>query len=202
MHNSKDLGIRNHCVVFPSDVEIALIELSISPSGDGRLIPPIHLTYVESLYFLNIGVVGHEPCEGYGQVIPQRTDFASLILQVIYQLRILAVFACQDFLQLKNRSVYFDGSVLFEDIGYSVDHLSSDCHLVRVEVSSALGRFHLELDLGSLFFFGILLLVLVLLDEAEGVLGFEQERDFLFGRFEHRRLGFDGGSEGVLAAEK
>ena len=92
--------------------------------------------------------------------------------------------------------------MLLEDIGYSVDHLSSDGHLVRVEVASALGRLNLEFDLGGLFLFDVLLLVLVLLDEAEGVLGFEEEGDFLFGGFEHGRLGFEGGVEGVLAAEE
>ena len=156
---------------------------------------------MEPFYFLNIGVVGHEPCEGYGQIVSQRTDLTSLILQIIYQLRILTVFACQNFLQLKYGSVDLDSSMLFEYIGYSVDHLSSDGHLVRVEVTSTLGRLHLEFDLRGLLF-GILLLVLVLLDETEGVLGFKQEGDFLFGGFEHGRLGFERGGEGILAAEE
>lgn len=69
LHDGQHLGIWNHRIIFASNIEIALVELSEPALIYCGLISPVYFPDVESLYFLDIRIVGHEPGEGYSQIV-------------------------------------------------------------------------------------------------------------------------------------
>lgn len=69
LHDSQYFCIRNHSVIFASDVKIALIELSEPALGDSWLVSSVDFPDVEPFDFLNVGVVGHETGERNSQII-------------------------------------------------------------------------------------------------------------------------------------
>ena len=87
-------------VISYSDGEIftyTLIKFSVSASAHGRVISPVDLGDLVPLDVLDL-VHGDVPSEGDGQVVAEGQDLTTLILQVVDQLRVLAVLASQDFL--------------------------------------------------------------------------------------------------------
>ena len=71
LHDCEDLSVRDHRVIFTSDVEVTLVELSEPSPACGRLVSPVNLTNVEPLDLLDVSVHAHEPGEGDSQVISE-----------------------------------------------------------------------------------------------------------------------------------
>lgn len=109
---------------------------------------------MEPLDLFDVGVHGHEPGEGDGQVISKGTLFSSLVLEIIDELRVLTVLPHQHLLQLKDRSVDLNSSMPLEDRHNNIHHPSADGHLLRVEVSGSLWAFKLKFSF-VLHLFGI-----------------------------------------------
>ena len=86
LHDSKYLRVGDHRIVFSSNVEVALVELSVSAFGDGWLVSTVDLADVESFDFLDVGVVSHEASERNSQIVSEGAFFSSLVFQVVDQL--------------------------------------------------------------------------------------------------------------------
>lgn len=144
MENWKNLSIRNHCVIFSSNIKITLVELSVSSFCHCWLVSSIYLTDVKSFNFLNVSVHSHEPCKRHSQVISQRTFLSTLIFKIINKLGILSIFSCQNFFEFKYWCVDLDSSMLFENLNNSIDDFSSNSHLIRKVIFCSFRCLNLE----------------------------------------------------------
>ena len=106
---------------------------------------------MESFDVLDIGVIGHEPSEGDGEIITKRALLSSLIFKIIDQLGVFSILASENLLEFENRGINLHSSVLLEDVSNHVNDLSSDSHLVGVEISSSFWWFHFKLPFFLLF---------------------------------------------------
>ena len=103
-HHSEDLGIRDHGGIVTCDVEVALVELSEATFAHLWLITSVHLCNVESLDTGNL-LLCHISGKWHREVIPERKEFTTLILQIIDELRVLSILVGQSLFELENRSV-------------------------------------------------------------------------------------------------
>ena len=76
-----------------------------------------------------------------------------MVFEVVDEFGVLSVFSCEHILQFEDWSVNFNCTVLLKNLDDAVDNLSSDGHLMRVEVTGALGNLDFELISLQLFLF-------------------------------------------------
>ena len=150
LHDSQDFRVRDHGVIFASDVEIALVKLSESALVDCGLIPSINFSNMESLYFLDIGVVGHEPGEGNSEIVSQTALLATLVLQIVDKFGVFSVFTSENLFEFKDRSVNLDPTMLLKNFNNCINDFPPNGHLVRVVITSAFGGFDFETKLSCL----------------------------------------------------
>ena len=78
-------------------ITYTLVKLSVSASAHGRVVSPVDLGDLVPLDVLDL-VHGDVSGERDSQVVAESQDLTTLVLQVVDQLRVLAVFTGQDFL--------------------------------------------------------------------------------------------------------
>ena len=115
-NNAQHLGIGNHRVEGTGDIEVTLVELAHPALADGGLITTVHLGDVVPLDAADIRVHGEPAGKGHGQVVAQRADLTTLVLQVVDELGVLAILASQDLAQLKDRGIEGGTAVALEDV--------------------------------------------------------------------------------------
>jgi hypothetical protein len=76
----------------------------------------------------------------HGQVVAEGAELAALVLEVVDELRVLAVLAAEDLLELKDGRVDGDAAVKLKDAGDGLEDLVAEEHLVRQVVLGALLR--------------------------------------------------------------
>lgn len=100
-----DLRIRQHRIIYTSDIEIALVELAHSSFRHSRLISSVDFCNVVALDALDVGVHGKPSCEGDSEIVAEGAEFAALVCEVVDEFAVFAVFAREDFLELEDGSV-------------------------------------------------------------------------------------------------
>ena len=148
--NCQHLGIWHHWIIGTSNVKVALVEFSHSSLGHSRLVSSVNLGNVVSLYGADT-VCRHKPCKWHSQVVSQRSQLTTLVLQVVDQLRILTVLTGQDLSELKNRCVECLTTVLLEHITESRENGFSQDHVLVSPIFGTFGRFQKKLLFLSLF---------------------------------------------------
>lgn len=108
LDDPQNLGIGQHGVELARNVKVALVELAHAPLGHGRLVSSVDLGNVVSLDVLD-GILGAEARERDGQVVSQGADLTALVGEVVYELAVLAIFACEGFLELEHGSAPVSG---------------------------------------------------------------------------------------------
>lgn len=142
VNDLEDLSIWEHGVVGPCNIEIALVEFSVSSLGHVWLISSVDLGDLVPLDILDI-FQGHIPGEWHSQIVSEREEFSTLIFEIVDQLRIFSVLSGQGFFQLKDWSIDFNGSMSLENLGDFIEGNLSDGHLIGFKISCSLS------DLGS-----------------------------------------------------
>jgi hypothetical protein len=117
----EDFGIGDHGVVGARDVEVALVELSHAALGHSRLITAVDLGDLVALEALHTWVHGEPSCKRDSEIVTQRAELPTLILQVVDQLRVLPIFAAEDLLQLEDGRVERRGPVALEDVRHRLE---------------------------------------------------------------------------------
>lgn len=148
LHYGQDLSIGNHPVIDSCNVKITLIKLSVSTFGHNRLISPVNFSNVKSFYFWNVCIHTHVSTKRHGKIISQSQFLSSLILELINKFAwFFSIFSSQNFFSLKNRSIKFGTSMLFENRNNRVHYCSSYRHLMRIIISGAFWTFYFYLRL-------------------------------------------------------
>mmetsp|Transcript_11251 Transcript_11251/g.41990 ORF Transcript_11251/g.41990 Transcript_11251/m.41990 type:complete len:290 (-) Transcript_11251:1362-2231(-) len=132
-HDGEHFCICHHDVVRAGDVEVTLIELTVAPSRQLRIVSPVHLRHVEALD-VAWSVHGKVPGERHRQIVPQGEDLAALVRKVVDELRVLSVLPSQGFLQLKDGRVNLHGSVHLENPANDSERFLAHAHLRWMEV--------------------------------------------------------------------
>lgn len=78
------------------------------------VLSPVHFRNVVPSDLLD-ALLRNVPRKRHGQVVAQRAQFTTLVRQVVNQLRVLAILARQDFLELEDGRVDRDGTVALEN---------------------------------------------------------------------------------------
>ncbi|KAI3488264.1 hypothetical protein L1887_47803 [Cichorium endivia] len=146
--DAEHLGVGNHGVVDAGDVDVALVELAEAALGHGGLVATVDLGDVVALDVAVLGGVhGDEAGKGHGEIVAQRAELATLVLEVVDELGVLAVLAGEDLLELEDGRVDGDGAVGGEDVFDGGEDALAQRHGERLPVARALGRLEGELDL-------------------------------------------------------
>lgn len=120
----------------------ALVELSHAALGHGGLIATVDLGDVVALDVLVLlSVHGQEAGKRNSQIVTKRTLLASLVLEIIDQLAVLAVLSRENLLELEDGCVDGDASVLLEDFDDGRKDLFPDSHLLRSVILGTLLSF-------------------------------------------------------------
>lgn len=100
----------------------------------------------------HVGVHGEPASKGDGQIVAKRAELATLILEVVDKLGVLAIFSGQDLTQLENGCVERRAAVTLEDIGNGREDPVAEEYVGPGPVLCALGRLEVE---GILVILGI-----------------------------------------------
>ena len=74
-----------------------MIELTITASSHGRIVPPID--FGDVIAFDGLDLIGRQVAgKGHGEVVSKRYELAALVLKVVDQLRVLAILTSEGFL--------------------------------------------------------------------------------------------------------
>ena len=137
LHDGEDLSIWDHEGIVSSNVEIALIELSKATLVHLRLITPVDFGDVEAFDLLK-ALRSHVSSEGHSKIVAESKQLATLVLQVVDQLRVLSVLSSEGLLELEDRSVDLTCSMFVEDALDLVKCFLPNRHLQRGHITSAL----------------------------------------------------------------
>lgn len=173
----QNLRVRDHGIEIGSrDIEIALVELPHPSLRNGRLISPVHLGDVVPLHAADVRVHGEPPREGDGQVVAERAQLAALVLEVVDELRVLAVLAREDLAQLEDGRVERRRAMALEDLRDGVEDAVAE---KDVRAGPVLGPLRgLEIEGRLLLGHRVYLMMIVVVGEAAtvgdgGVIGIE-----------------------------
>ena len=99
-----DLGVWQHRVEGAGNVEVTLVEFAHAAFGHGGLVAAVDLCNVVTLDALNRGIHSHPARKRDCEVVSERAQFAALVLEVVDELAVLAIFAHKNVFELENRS--------------------------------------------------------------------------------------------------
>ncbi len=117
LHNdTQDLCVRHHGVKGARNVKVALVKLAEPASANSGLVAAVYLGDLVALDLLDVCARGEPAGKGDGEVVAQGAELAALVLQVVEELGVLAVFVGEDIAQLKHGSVEGDAAVELEDV--------------------------------------------------------------------------------------
>ena len=93
LHDADEISFRQRCLFKGlAKLSYALVKLAISSTAHGRIVSPINFGDLVSLDVLDL-VHGNVSGKRNSQVVAQGQNFAALILEIVDQLGVLAVFA-------------------------------------------------------------------------------------------------------------
>lgn len=142
----QDLGVGNHGVVGAGNVKVALVELAHAALAHHGLVAAVYFCDVVALH-VGEAVHGDVARKGDREVVAQRALLAALVVQVVDQLRVLAVLARQDVAELKHGRVNRLRTVLGKDALERRKDPFPQQSGRRLVVQRALR--HLELEVGA-----------------------------------------------------
>jgi hypothetical protein len=128
--NLEDLGVGNHGVVGTRDIEIALVEFPHAALCHGGLVTAVDLCDLVALEVLHAGVHGEVAGQRDCQVVAQRAQLTTLVLQVVDELRVLSIFAAENLLELEDGRVERRRAVALEDSSHLLEEAVAESSIL------------------------------------------------------------------------